>query len=281
MNDPQPQPSPDATPEPAERGGVTIMRSSAMRIPSLTIVIKPGDEPQISPIAPEFRLLTTPLWLEVALKHVFAAQAHAERVQPGRPFEERTRALECEFLAAMQSIVASATAIDAFYACLKGCVSLPSDLRETWQKNRTPRPAQVVETVRRAFNLKNKTVQAMRPMIDELYRYRDWAVHPAGDYRPPIHHQALGSAVEWRFIAFSAHNAQQLLRAALAWTTLLANKPPTEAPKALHDFCDGLKSNLRATCAEWRDRFGRLTDDDGLESGMHHRADPTRNPEPK
>jgi hypothetical protein len=234
-----------------------------MRLGGLHLQIGPGSNASATV---EMRTLMTPLWLEAALCHLISAESHATIVASHVPAEQRTSALEREFLSAMQSIVAAATAIDALYSCAKPCVKLPPQLVETWKKNRTARPAQVVETLRIAFKLRPKTVGAMKPTIEDLYKFRDWAVHPNGDYKAPEPHPTLGTAVEWRYVAFSARNAKPLTRCALAWATLVARKAPAGASKLLVDLCDGLSRNLGAVGADWRARYGRLTDDPEIEA---------------
>lgn len=55
--------------------------------------------------------------------------------------------------------------------------------------------------------MNNAQSRAMRKYLKDLFRFRDWAVHPPADLRYPMLHEDLDSGVDWRFIAFSAKNA--------------------------------------------------------------------------
>jgi hypothetical protein len=47
----------------------------------------------------------------------------------------------------------------------------------------------------------------LRSLVKQLFRFRDWAVHPPANFSAPIRHEILGTGVEWRFVAFRAQAA--------------------------------------------------------------------------
>ena len=72
---------------------------------------------------------------------------------------------------------------------------------------RTPRHARISETFRRLFVTSNPEARRLHAIVQQLFKFRDWAVHPPADFRRPVPHDALGEGVEWRFVAFGAPNA--------------------------------------------------------------------------
>lgn len=70
--------------------------------------------------------------------------------------EKKAKVLVADFEASMQAIVASATAVDAFYATIKDKAGLAST------RGRGSRPAQVSETIKQAFGLPAKGFAVLR-----------------------------------------------------------------------------------------------------------------------
>ena len=253
-------------PENTQRGGILMTRGVSLRLSNISFTIGPDGEFHGSPVTAEVLLHMSPFWLEIAMTHVVAAeQHHAALLAAGGEDSRVGGALEGEFVGGMQAIVAAATALDAFYATVKSNIELPSDLTLVWQRNRTPRYAQLIEVLRRGFSLKPHTAKAWRPMLKQLYRFRGWAVHPSASFSAPVAHPDLTSATEHRFVAFTYENARSAVHIALAITALLSAKPPNDAPKTLAEACKGITNLIAPVCKEWRTRYGRLTDDDELE----------------
>jgi len=157
----------------------------------------------------------------------------------------------------MEAIVAAGILIDSLYAAVKDRAGVPETLVEMWQRNRTARYKQVGEVLRQAFRIKPRNAVAIRSAIKDIYKFRDWAVHPPAEARAPAHHGDLLLNTEWRFVAFSYKNAYELVRASLAISWQVANK--TDLTGALAAWCKGLKSLLEPVVQQWEAEFGPLT----------------------
>jgi hypothetical protein len=159
-----------------------------------------------------------PSWTALALKHL--ADAHNDKLARQQAWnasveDDKGHTLEREFQSSMQAIMASAIALDAFYAALQDKVKIDQTLRDKWRANRTARYAQIAEVIRMAFELKPKGSAAMRNYLKETYRLRDLAVHPSADLKDPILHPELGVGVEWRFFYFRFDRALLVVRGAV------------------------------------------------------------------
>ena len=101
-----------------------------------------------------------------------------------RDEESLDLALGNELRGTMRAITASAFAVDAFYASVKSR-SPAHPNQDAWRANRTPRYAQVFETLRYHLKLKAPGASEIRDRVKELFRFRDWAVHPGSRFREP------------------------------------------------------------------------------------------------
>src|SRR5450631_311523 len=89
-----------------------------------------------------------PTWLELAVRHLSDAQvARDARITAWRDGDERSKtgALEWEFETSMQATMASAIAVDAFYAVVQSRVHLPQSLIDEWRDKQTPRHIRISE----------------------------------------------------------------------------------------------------------------------------------------
>lgn len=244
--------------------GVYVSRGVSLRIKNLRIECD-TDGSELPPITPQVLLSMCPFWFEIAVNQLDAAESAHSMLIDAKSSGENERvglALEAEFKASMQAIVAAATAMDALYASVREYVSLPADLISTWTANRTARYKQVAEVLRRGFVTKPRGVENLRRFLKELYRFRDLAVHPPGTYSAPILHPDVGAGTEWRFVAFTASNAHQLVRGALAFSVLLATRLPDDVSDGFETLAQGIVSLLDPLVVEWKERYGSLTDED-------------------
>jgi len=244
-------------------GGVFVGRGVSLRLRNLQIRFGP-DGPEIPPVTVELSLGMAPFWLEIALKHLAEAEAHHGVLLAAKPDDGQGRAvaLEGEFCSGMQAIVAAATAIDALYAQVKPFAEIPDDVAAAWTTNGTARYKQVAEVLRRAFHLKDRRAANLRRALKETYRFRDWAVHPESSFSVPVLHPDLGAGTEWRFVAFGFAIAKQIVRAALAFTALLAWKPPEAASEPFRQVCADTLARIDPLTREWCQKYGQLTDDE-------------------
>jgi hypothetical protein len=102
--------------------------------------------------------------------------------------------------------------LDALYASVKERTPRRPDLEEVWRKNKTARYVRIAETFHTSFKMSNEAVKQARLILREAFKYRDWAVHPPAKFQQPLYYDAIDAGAEWRFLAFGAHNAREILR---------------------------------------------------------------------
>lgn len=195
-------------------------------MPKFSIRIRDDGGLEADPITLHVRFDVCPTWIQIAKRHLdnaLIAKSNRESAWLGADEDAKARALEAEFEASMQAIMAAAIAWDAAYAVLRELVTIPPAMIEKWRNGRTARYTQVAETVRRAFSLKPKGASMLRANLKEIYRYRDLAVHPSGKIEAPHLHPELDLGMEWRFVYFRAKNAEIAVMAAAAMLWDLAH----------------------------------------------------------
>lgn len=97
--------------------------------------------------------------------------------------------------------------------------------------------------LRRGFRLNNQQSQQLRYILQEVYKFRDWAVHPPSDFRQPVLHKDLDSGVEWRFVAYSAHNSEVIFNAIVRLMSVLFGHARLEL-KDLSKWVDAASKRL-------------------------------------
>ena len=227
--------------------GIFISQGMTLRVPVGGMIIG-ADEEQftIKSLTLHVRFDVCPTWIELALRHTESsvlARENRERVWSGADEDAKAAGLEREFECSMQAVMASAIAIDAFYAILAQHVYIPPYVLNKWRAKRTPRYSQVTEVLRRAFNLKPKGTKALRDNLKEIYRIRDLAVHPSGKVEAPIYHPELGVGVEWRFAYFRAANAE-LISSVATWMIWELCKNGTPKDHDIKEYVSKLSDRL-------------------------------------
>ena len=216
-----------------------------IRAAGLIVATDPGAETASSPTS-HVHFDVCPTWLELAIHHLSDAQvARGSRIETWKDADEpsRTGALEWEFGASLQAIMASAIAVDAFYAAVQSRVHLPQSLIDEWRDKDTPRYIQVSELMRRAFSLEPKHVSSLRQNLAEIFRFRDLAIDPSGEMNAQILHPELGVGFEWRFAYFRCENALLIVKATLRLIVELAGAgKPKDAN--LQTYIDALRSSV-------------------------------------
>jgi hypothetical protein len=214
--------------------GIYVTRGMTVSISNISLRIRDDGELEGDPITLHVRFDVCPTWIQIAKRHLdnaVAAREDRKRAWSGTDEEAKAQALETEFEASMQAIMAAAIAWDAAYAVLREHVAIPPAMVEKWRKGRTARYTQVSEVVRRAFTLKPKGASALRANLKEIYRYRDLAIHPSGKIEAPMLHPELDLGMEWRFVYFRATNAELAVLAAAAMLWDLAHNGRSKDPK--------------------------------------------------
>lgn len=199
--------------------GIFISKGMAITIPigGLRLSINSDGSPQAD-VKVQVIFDVCPSWLEIALEHLKAAHTcNTARTEAWKNdnASARGRSLESEFKASMQAMVASAIAIDSFYATVQSKLKIDKALITKWRKNKTPRYSQVAELLRIAFQLKPKGVKVLRDYLKQIYHFRDQAVHPSSEAKEAILHPEIKVGVEWRFVTFRYENALPLVYAAV------------------------------------------------------------------
>jgi len=227
--------------------GVIVSRAMPGATPADGLAIPIGEDPKPAsrlPYVAHFDVC--PTWLELAIRHLSDAQvAQAARVGAWKGVDDNSMAgaLEWEFEASMQSIMASAIAVDAFCAVVQTRVQPPQSLIDQWREKRIPRYSQISEVLRIAFSLTAKEASSLRQNLGEIFRFRDLAIDPSAKSVAPILHPELGVGVEWRFAYFRSDNALLIVKATLGLIRgLVASGKPKDAK--VQQYIDALRSKL-------------------------------------
>jgi hypothetical protein len=240
----------------------------SLKLSGIKIVFRGDGTIEAPPVQPSVSLDMFVYWLEIALQHLLAAdQAHLEVIATWeRPKDEgRGRALESEFAASMQSITAAAIAVDAFYAMTKDYLRIAPEEIAAWRSNGTPRPKLIAEVIRRGYQVGPEGFKLMRDRLIDLFKWRDWSVHPPAGFKEPILYDELAVSTEWRFVAFRFHNATALVGFALSLVAQ-ALEHPREEFQDLKKHCERSRSLLAPAVDQWETRFGRLYERDDQEA---------------
>lgn len=186
--------------------GIRVTDGSDLRLSGLQINLNTGE---ITPPTALLRTDTWPYWLAEAVSAAIAAT----EVAPITPelvaanSAEVTRLMVAELRASMRALTSSAFAIDAFYASVKAR-SPTHPQQAVWHAKGTPRHKQVAATLRHHLRVtNNQASNDLSRAIKEIFRFRDWAVHPGSQFKEAIHRDDVDAGVDWHFIAFSASNA--------------------------------------------------------------------------
>jgi hypothetical protein len=208
----------------------------------------------------EVSLDTHPFWLEIAWTHLERARlAHQKLLAIWDSDDEKRkgRALEAEFAASMQCIVAVAVAMDAFYSAIRPHITIPKSTLDAWRKKRTARHAQVYEVLRRGFRFGPQTGTLIKNGLKEVLEWRDRSVHPSAEAARPIAYPELGVGTEWRFVAYRHYNAQRAMNFVLSLIPqLLADPRPNLS--GLVSYCQGALPRIRSIVRRWERQYGQL-----------------------
>lgn len=170
-------------------------------------------------------------WLEIAEKHLQVAEAAREALITALTQQNegaKGEALGAELQAGMVTISASAFSIDSFYASVKARLPAVPDLEASWRRNGTSRPARIAETLKRGFQVPPNAFVQVREGLEQLFKFRGWAVHAPAEFKEAVLHPVLDAGVEWRFIAFGVENCREVARFAKELISQLVERPKSE-----------------------------------------------------
>jgi hypothetical protein len=216
---------------------VFISEGMRLRIPAGGLQIGFDERAKLtSSVTFEVLLDVWPYWLDVGMDHTREATLTRIQLREADASDDKAKAtlLSEECQSGMVAICAAAFALDAFYGALISRRDL-SRLAAVWRAARTPRHARIFETLRQSFSMSNSEAKAIRGAIGELFKFRDWAVHPPSEFKAPIAHPVIRSGVEWRFVAFSAPNAEKSIVNATKVIRLCLGRP--RSGLNLEDWC--------------------------------------------
>jgi hypothetical protein len=246
--------------------GVYVSHATQLRISGIQISISKDGSTDIG--EPKTHLLTWMFvyWVEIALEHLQQAElAHTQLLEkwvPGEP-AEGSKHLRGEFSSSMQCINAAAIAVDAFYAAIKNVAPISEEEISRWKAKKTSRPKQIAEVIRRSFKMKQSKVAALQQNLIELFKWRDWGVHPPADLEVPTPYPELSVSTEWRFVAYTASNARIALEYVLKLIIESLSRPKDKYPD-LVELCSSCRVLVSPIKASWEGLYGPLiiaTDD--------------------
>jgi hypothetical protein len=213
---------------------------------SASLMAMAQDAAPASERAPVPHFDACPTWLELSVRYLSDAKvARDTRIAAWRDSDERSKAgaLEWEFEASLQAMMASANAVDALYAAVQTKVPLPQSLIDEWRESHAPRYVRISDVLSMAFALERKHADSLRQALAEIFRFRDLAIDPSAKMDAEILHPELGVGVEWRFAYFRCENALLIVRATVR---LIAELVASDYHKAadLRKYAEALRPRV-------------------------------------
>jgi hypothetical protein len=246
---------------PRQPGGIFVFKGAKLGIPegSFKISMSDSGEPKVE-IDFHIGLDMTDKWLSIAelneAKAIEASKA-LDLEWPSGNDEAAVPHLESEFFHSIQSVCASAFAIDAFYASIKEHIELPPELIDAWNKNRTSRSARISEVMKRGFIFNEETFQKLKALIAEIFSLRDKAVHPSPEMSKPLYHPRLLIGMPWHFVWFREENARNCYSLALSIISQLILKA-NPGNSALSEYCTNAQARVSPLLNSWESKYGPL-----------------------
>jgi hypothetical protein len=242
--------------------GLFIIKGMQLTVSGFSFRINAEGGIEADPISVSTDIDLCPYWLNIALGHLLhAEQANnvliGEREKETEDPEKIANALETEFTSGMQTIMASAIAIDAYYARIKERIEIIKELSRIWRENKISRDKQIAEVIRIAFPMKNESVKKLRNALKEIFRFRGMAVHPPSGNTQPQLHPEFNKITDWRYVAFRYFNAKAAAGLSLSIISQSAIRPSIKH-KDLKPYCDTLLPKLEPILNQWNISFGKL-----------------------
>jgi len=257
---------PKKSEESAPDAGVFITKGMQINIPRFSIRIGPDGKLQSDPLVLHTSIDLCPYWLDIAYEQLLAAEKASEDLKTAKEAqnsEQIATALHVEFTAGMQVIMASAVAMDAYYANVKDRIDFPNDLTRTWLEKGTARYKQIAEVLRRAFPMTHATAKKLRDILKQNLEFRNKAVHPPVGTTAPALHPELNKVTDWRYVTFRYYNAKATAGLTLSIIAQTASRPPKDKFSALTSYCNSLMAKVEPMVKRWEIRFGKLFGEKG------------------
>lgn len=150
-----------------------------------------------------------PIWLRVANDQLNQSKLANESLVDGWSHDDaiNKELLLQELEPSLQVFVACGIALDALYDQLKPYANLTKATIDAWKKNKTSRAKQILEVIRRVYNLDNTQAKNFATHIDEVIKFRDRAVHPSLDLERTCTRPDIPVGVDWKFSAYRFSNS--------------------------------------------------------------------------
>ena len=216
-----------------KQAGIFITKGMTLAVPpgSLKVTLD-GGQPKAT-LQLHVRFDVTPTWLGIARRCLAEAYKHRttrDLVWGDEDPTKKAEALEAEFEAALQCIVASVTSLEALFAIIRPLTEIPAEVSDRWKEKKPHRYIQVAEVLRYAFSLPQQGVNGLMANLKQIYQLRNKAVHPSGDIAEAMLHPELGVGVERRFALYRASNAEKVFDCCyrILWELAYHRQPTNE-----------------------------------------------------
>jgi len=198
-------------------------------------------------------------WLYISVEHLIEADKHrSKRVVAWEGGDEHAKksTLLREFNSSMQAIVAMAITFESLYSSLLIRNPLDSELLDKWKNGKTgiSRYAKVAEVIKRSFPVKNEEMKKLRTNLEELFRFRNMAVHPSSELQDPIIHAELNVGVEPKFARYTAQNAHVLIGIGINTICELGNRK-IKNPR-IKEYSEKLMEQFQPSIELWKSHYG-------------------------
>jgi len=235
--------------------GVFVSEGMRFTLSNLGFQIQ-GDEVIPNPVTVILSVDQSPIWLEIALTHFAECKKARDLILAGNIDDKSNSSLKHmadEYRAGMQAISAAAIATDAFYANLKDYVEIPSATQAAWKKKGTARNKQVFETIKLACGKAKLDHKILAQMLSDLYKFRDWAVHPSAEAKEAHYHPIFKVSTHWRCVAFRYENALAAVHSALIIVHQICKIATSSKNEKLTSYLEELKEKTEPLCSIWTD----------------------------
>lgn len=247
--------------EPTPDSGVFLVKGDRVTILPFSIFTDENGETKTTPIGLNLEIDMTRYWLSIAFQHLVKTEQHHHRLMTAKlekNDDKIAKQLVRELSSGMQSIMASSIAIDAYYASIKDIIELPNELTATWRTKGTARHAQIAETIKRGFQLKPAGTKNLKNMLEQIFSFRDKAVHPKSGTAQPLLHRELNKFTDWRYATYRFSNAKAILAATLSILLQTAGSPSQKTSNQIKEYSINLSATLKPIFKKWEHRFGDI-----------------------
>lgn len=168
-----------------------------------------------------------PIWIKAAHEHMKLSYKANENLLKNwnEDPDNQKQLLTAELIPSIQVFVSCGIAIDSLYDLLRPFSKLTEQDIATWKRKKTKRSAQIVEVIRRVYNLKKEDLKKFQLNISEIIQWRDWAVHPSNEIRNTITRSDLNVGVDWKFGAYRYTNSERCFTSTVQMLIWLLEQP--------------------------------------------------------